>query len=80
MLAQLIHHLRRQKGKRGRLGYGGQVDVHHVSRYIISAAKLLSVCIKDSKFPGCFLSHLQNDLFAQTLRYARNFILEISIW
>jgi hypothetical protein len=25
------------------------------------------------------LSHLQNDLFAHTLRYARNFILGISI-
>jgi hypothetical protein len=25
------------------------------------------------------MSHLQNDLFAQTLRYAQNFILGISI-
>jgi hypothetical protein len=31
------------------------------------------------KAPENRLSHLQNDLFAQTLRYARNFILGISI-
>jgi hypothetical protein len=28
---------------------------------------------------GTLLSHWQNNLFAQTLRYAQNFILEISI-
>ena len=55
------------------------VDLWSAFYYILSSRLEALWYLQTSSTDFCYMSHLQNDLFAQTLRYARNFILGISI-